>query len=319
MTTETPVLTYQCDLDESFPPLFPAHLRPRLPLLDRAQIAHWHINPRMILQWQAELEPKYAQAVPFYEMLSPQRPILWVREPLYDMLIPYWPSRRILPVLESLLAGHIPSHLSQETLQILWLAWILLPLPPEEIPRCQSQQAHQLRQFLAQNHYLILNQWIHPLQIAAMRTYFRALEQTGALVTQNTAEVVRQCLHNDPFTRFLHYQMTPWLNRVLPKAVKPSYTFVSYYEKTGMAAHKDWEQCAWNLSVMIDPQPEEPPTLNWPLHIQLPEVHVEARLEPGDAILYQGTEYWHWREPLPPGNKATVTLFHFVSQDYVGC
>lgn len=319
MNLFSPSPVYQCPLDWVLPELFPAHLRPRLPPLQAAQTATWTVNPRMILQWETELEPRYAQRVPFYKALSPRRPILWVREPLYETLVPYWPSERMLPVLESLLAGHRPADLSQETLQILWLAWILMPLLPEQYPLHQRQQALYSAQFLKENHYLILNQLVNPLQVAAMRSYFRALQQEGGLTIQETDEVVRCCAHNDPFTRFLHYQITPWLNRVLPEPVKPSYTFVSYYEKTGMAPHKDWEQCVWNLSLLIDPQPEEPPALNWPLHIQLPDAHVEARLEPGDAILYQGTEHRHWREPLPPGNKATVTLFHFVAQDYMGC
>jgi hypothetical protein len=308
-------ILFECPLDRDFPALMSEAVKAQLPALTPQRRAQFSVNPRMVLQQEADLDGDYAERVPYREVFSPRRPLLWVREPLYEMLVPYWPTPELLPIIESLLAGQIPSEISDETFHVLVLARILLLAQPQEYLEFQAQQAQRQKQSLAQERYVIFQQWLNPIQIAALRVYYRQIQAEGYLRVEDSKDVVRTYAHNDPFTCYLHTQMSDWVNRVTPEKVKPSYTFVSYYEQTGMGQHTDWEQCAWNISVMIDPQPEELPTLTWPLFIRTENL-IEARLEPGDAIMYKGIEDPHWRDPLPSGHKATVSLFHFVDQDY---
>lgn len=310
-------IRFVCPLDLSLPELLPVTVRQQLPQLTPEKRALFGINPRMVLQSESELDPTYAERVPYWEAFSQQRPVLWVREPLYEMLLPYWPSPEMQPIIQSLLAGQIPADLSDETFHVLVLARILLLARPHEYVEFQAQMVARMKDKLSQEGYLIFPQWLSPLLLAALRGYYREIEAEGYLHAENSPDAVRTFAHNDPLTCYLHAQMTPWLNRILAEPVKPTYTFVSYYKETGMGKHMDWEQCAWNISVMVDPQPEVAATLTWPLFIQFPETLVEARLEPGDAILYKGTDFPHWREDLPPDHRVTVSLFHFVDQDYV--
>jgi hypothetical protein len=310
-------ITFECPLDLTLPELLPLTVRQQLPQLSPEKRALFGINPRMVLQTEPDLDETYAERVPFREVFSERRPVLWVREPLYEMLLPYWPSPEMQPIIQALLAGQIPPDLSDETFHVLVLARILLLAKPHEYVQFQAQMAALMKAKLEKEQYLIFQQWLSPILLAAMRGYYREIKAEGYLFAENSPDAVRTCAHNDPLTCYLQTQMTGWLNRLLPEAVKPTYTFVSYYDQTGMGKHIDWEQCAWNISVMVDPVPEEAPTLTWPLFIQFPETLVEAHLEPGDAILYKGTDFPHWREDLPPGHRATVSLFHFVHQDYV--
>ncbi|PIQ24027.1 hypothetical protein COW36_05775 [bacterium (Candidatus Blackallbacteria) CG17_big_fil_post_rev_8_21_14_2_50_48_46] len=302
---------FHCPLDLHFPDLMPHHSKAaaqRLPI----QSKQLTINPRMVLQTEAELDPVYAERVPFREVFSAARPILWVRETRYETLVPYWPTAAMLPIIHSLMQGQIPQNLSEETLQVLILARILLPGSLQENLEQQAQVAEETKAFLAEKHYAEFPELLNPIQLAAMRKYYREIQNEGYMHAENSADVNRVFAHNDPLTCYLHFQISAWINKITPEPVIPTYTFVSYYEKTGMGRHIDWEQCAWNISLMVDPQPEEEPTQTWPLCIEFPEQTLETRLLSGDAVIYQGTDYYHWRDPLPEGHKATVSLFHFM-------
>jgi hypothetical protein len=303
-------LPYHCPLAPSLPALLTQPVRQRL----GNPPPHLFINPRMILQRTAQLDEPYASRLPV-DVFASERPVLWVREPFYDLLLPYWPTPDMQPVIEALLQGQIPPGLSPETLHVLILARVLLLAPPALYPGYQQQQAQESRAFLARYDYALISQILNPIQIAALRQHFRELYSTGHLSTEDSVEVNRYFIHNNPFSRFLHVQIATWLNRLVPDPVAATYSFVSYYEKTGMKSHTDQDLCAWNLSLMVDPEPEVEPALTWPLYVQMPEVLVEARLEPGDMILYKGIQYPHWRTPLPAGQRATVCLFHFIAQD----
>ena len=41
-------------------------------------------------------------------------------------------------------------------------------------------------------------------------------------------------------------------------------------------------------------------------------------LQVGDGLVYSGTDLWHWRDALPPGQRAIVCFFHFVPGDFAG-
>ncbi len=50
----------------------------------------------------------------------------------------------------------------------------------------------------------------------------------------------------------------------------------------------------------------------WPICLEVEGETQEVRLEIGDAVLYRGSEFTHWRETLPDGQSVTL-LFCFFS------
>ena len=114
--------------------------------------------------------------------------------------------------------------------------------------------------------------------------------------------------------------------------VEASYNFLSLYTKMGVCApHLDAPSAKWTLDICIDQS--EP----WPIHfsqiVPWPETIEELRaisldqitsdpelefraevLTPGDAILFSGTNQWHFRNALPsgPGKRfCELLFFHF--------
>jgi hypothetical protein len=115
--------------------------------------------------------------------------------------------------------------------------------------------------------------------------------------------------------------------------VEPSYNFLSLYTRMGVCRpHMDSPSAKWTLDICI--AQSEP----WPIHfsqavpwperiedLRQPDVE-ELRsdrelnfsaevLTPGDAVLFSGTNQWHYRDALPPGSGrryCDLLFLHYV-------
>jgi hypothetical protein len=72
----------------------------------------------------------------------------------------------------------------------------------------------------------------------------------------------------------------------------------------------------WNLSLLVDTNPEMDLSGAWPIYLEVAGQVNEARLEMGDGVLYRGTEVPHWRNALPEGQTATLIFCHFVPVEF---
>ncbi|MBT9545395.1 MAG: hypothetical protein IV090_08400 [Candidatus Sericytochromatia bacterium] len=302
-----------CPLDLTWPDLLPENFLKTLPPFNRLLLQQFKPNPE--LEWRP-LEKEHP-TLPFTQWFDFSQRLLWVKEPFYQLVFPYCPSQAALPWLERLLEqGVIPPDIPEVLFHQLALAQVVIPADAQlqaELSQgiCQSAQSA-----LRQQDYVILKHLLNPLQVAAFRDYYRRLEAANYLVTQNIDVSFRQWLHNDLALRFVHHQLLPFIQTLVPEAIKPSYSFASYYQGPGVARHTDRPQCVWNISMMIDPQPES--LENWPLCLEKPEGVVGIMLASGDAALYQGRRWPHWRPDLEPGQRVTVALMHFVPQEFEG-
>jgi hypothetical protein len=161
---------------------------------------------------------------------------------------------------------------------------------------------------------------IRPLQLAALRNYFRLLDQNGYLIKEparGSQSINRYIWHNESVARFVHYQITELVNQVVPEPIKPSYTYLSTYKSGAiLPRHTDREQCVWNLSLLIDTNPEMGFSDSWPICLEIEKEVKAVRLEMGDGVLYRGTEIPHWRDALPEGHTVTLVFCHFVPIDF---
>lgn len=285
----------------------PSHIGLKAPLLGPV---FW--NPLHIWQEDEHLPRQLMhELLPFQQMcLKP--PVLWVKEPVYGQLLPYRMTQGTQQQLK-LLYQQDPQTLSIELKHRLLYAGILQPFSRAQLPLWQNSYVQDLQKTLKQNHYGVLKGFLTPYQIMALRQYYRCLKKEGYLIPEVTPKVNRLYCNQDPITDFMHMQLFPFVQSLVEQEISPSYSFISYYEGGGMGRHRDQERCLWNISVMVDPQPDISPLNHWPLHIAFPDHTLDFSLFSGDAVVYQGTEYTHWREPLDDTQKATVTLFHFHS------
>ena len=134
------------------------------------------------------------------------------------------------------------------------------------------------------------------------------------------------------FTR-LQTSLVDLVSDLAGEPVEPSYNFLSLYTKMGVCRpHLDTPSAKWTLDICI--AQSEP----WPIHfsqaVPWPESAEELQersprslredpalyftaevLTPGDAVLFSGSNQWHYRDALPqrPGRQfCDLLFFHYV-------
>lgn len=175
-----------------------------------------------------------------------------------------------------------------------------------------------LRQSLAEQDYLVLPKLLSPLQLALIRLYVRRLSAEGLM--EYKTDYCRDHHHNEPLMQLLQRELLRVIAKLVPEPVLASYSLLAiYHNQADLPRHVDREQCEWNLSLVLDLEPEARGPDVWPIYLEMAPGDVrKVMLEIGDAVLYSGTRYPHWRDPLPAGHRATVVFFHFVPADYAG-
>lgn len=90
----------------------------------------------------------------------------------------------------------------------------------------------------------------------------------------------------------------------------PTYSFFRMYRRGNiLLRHRDRPSCEISVSLNLGPPLEQP----WPLWMKGPLGESAVELQPGDAVLYRGTECEHWREALHADHLAMVFL-HYVER-----
>lgn len=150
----------------------------------------------------------------------------------------------------------------------------------------------------------------------------------------------RRYAHNLPFFVNIHHQLTDYASDLFGEKVKPSYVFLSLYDKGGKCPlHIDRPQCRYTIDYLIRQEQKSP----WPIavgpqmsdeeraaiEVGHPQTKAEIKkvidatdwttveLAPNDAVCYSGTNSWHYR-PKPSKGTADLVFFHFVPEGFDG-
>ena len=70
------------------------------------------------------------------------------------------------------------------------------------------------------------------------------------------------------------------------------------------------------MSLVLDMQQELAQDSVWPIYLETEQDTVAVKLNLGDALLYPGSHFKHWREAYD--QSVSVVMFHFVTHDYEG-
>ena len=96
------------------------------------------------------------------------------------------------------------------------------------------------------------------------------------------------------------------VEEILGEKLWPTYSFWRpYFLGNDLSKHKDRSSCEISLSVCI-----EKDKINYPLYINDKPFH----LEPGEAVLYEGTKYTHYRKKSE-GDYCANVFIHYVRKD----
>ena len=121
----------------------------------------------------------------------------------------------------------------------------------------------------------------------------------------------RKQVHNHPMFKALHgFIDSDFLFSVFGEEVKKTYVYVSMYDegKGICPGHKDRPQCKYTIDLCINQK--EP----WAINVDGEDYF----LNPGDALLYSGTDHWHYREKIQENNFCDLAFFHFVPINFEG-
>jgi hypothetical protein len=309
---------FACPLDDSSRRLLPYRERVEHEgETETAPLASLELNPRIALQTGDELPARFAARLSSLDRFSPARPLLWVEDAGTQVLAPYWPSPLQAKLVERLEAGTLsPFELEPDIARRFADAQILLaPGEAEERAKRWQRACEGLHRALQTRQHAVLRKIIHPLQLAALRRYFRALDAQGHLKASSNRHYAhnRRSTYDEETSRFVQHQITALVNRITPAPVRPSHCQVSVYQPGAfLRRHKDQPQYVWNLSLVVDAEPELERERAWPINLEVEGRTEEVRLEIGDAVLYRGSEFAHWRDALPDDQSVTL-LFCFFS------
>ncbi|MDQ1591342.1 MAG: hypothetical protein QOG71_1969 [Pyrinomonadaceae bacterium] len=320
---------FECALDDSTRALIPYRERdaraaaaaagvPRAAgTLQTTPTAALELNPHLFLQTGDDAPAHLAARVPFLDRFSPRRPLLWVEDTGTETLAPYWLMPEHARLFVQLKEGKVaPAELDADTSARFAEARILIA-PEEDAARADNwrRACEELRRDLQSEQHAVMRKIIHPLQLAALRRYFRALDARGHLKASSNKHYAhrRRSIYDEETARFVQQQINALVNRITPAPVRPSHCQVSVYQPGAfLRRHKDQPQYVWNLSLVVDAEPESEEANAWPICVEVEGRAREVRLEIGDAVLYRGAEFTHWRDVLPDGESVTM-LFCFFS------
>ena len=107
---------------------------------------------------------------------------------------------------------------------------------------------------------------------------------------------VMECLLSD---------LQPAVEALSGVSLFPTFAYFRIY-KSGdiLKKHKDRPSCEITVTLCLGYAAPKP----WPIRITGPQGSTSVDLEPGDALVYRGTECDHWREPFVGEHNAHVFL-----------
>ncbi len=101
------------------------------------------------------------------------------------------------------------------------------------------------------------------------------------------------------------------VEEVLGEKIYPTYYYDRFYFKgCQLEKHVDRGACEISISMHISTNA----TYDWPLYFQVNDKVIPVTPKAGEAVLYKGIEFEHWRDPLE-GDRNTYfhqIFFHYV-------
>jgi hypothetical protein len=321
LTAALPPGQFHCLLDE-----VPLHLIPRHRLESRRQwqnLAHRQLflNPECSVlppgRVPAELEPHRDLLKNF----SLQGTVAWVRDLATGSLSPFWFGPRLEAAVSRLRAGEpVPDSVSGD--ERFWLAAAGILIPADHAERRLAEWAEVVRkgvQQFRQKGYVPLANLIHPLNLAALRRYYRHAIRREVIRLGDEQSPRRYVAHNESVARFFHHQIANAVSAVVGEPVKPSYVYLaSYLSGAELKKHTDRAQCEFSVTLCLDFSPEPELETSWPIRLDTGEGVVAVYQALGDGLVYRGTKVPHYRDVLVEGHTSTSIFFHYVPADFSG-
>ena len=119
-------------------------------------------------------------------------------------------------------------------------------------------------------------------------------------------------VYGDPAFDHLGVFCLPLIEAVVQKDLAPTYTYARIYQPGAeLKIHKDRPSCEHSVSLCLN----QDLISEWPLMFEDFNSEIGgANLNPGDGVVYKGTDLKHWREPFK-GNRQCQLFMHYVDKN----
>ncbi len=165
-----------------------------------------------------------------------------------------------------------------------------------------------------------LNNIVHNDLLSILQEYYRTTI-TNKVWILGDKQSNRFKAHNEPLSRFLHYELLPLIEKITSKKLRPTYTYLSSYIKDcDLPAHTDREDCEYTVSFLVNKD------MDWPIYLHKikqsvpnkgrsgynPPLEECIKLEGniGGFIMFCGTDHLHFRE-IYNGEFYDILLLHY--------
>jgi hypothetical protein len=170
----------------------------------------------------------------------------------------------------------------------------------------------------------IVNNVLEPSVLEVFKKYYRRTIDNKTWVLGDR-QSNRYKAHNEPMSRFLHYECLPLIETIVGKKMKPTYTYLSAYVKgADLPQHTDRPECEYTVSFVVD----KPEGSEWNIYLHKPQQPVKYKgrydkkppieeceavdCDAGGLMMFQGTDHIHFREKLEH-EYYNVLLLHYCS------
>jgi predicted 2-oxoglutarate/Fe(II)-dependent dioxygenase YbiX len=123
-----------------------------------------------------------------------------------------------------------------------------------------------------------------------------------------------QSIHGAEIFDKLMLELLPSFEKITSKKLHPTYSYARlYYPGSELHNHIDRESCEISATITIGFDGDV-----WPIYMgdDIEKSNAsQIKMNIGDAVLYRGTEKYHWREKYTEGNWQAQVFLHYVDAD----
>ena len=167
------------------------------------------------------------------------------------------------------------------------------------------------QQLFEENGYVVIRQFIPRVMCDYISENIKVLE-ANSYFGYNDGQVEKALSGAAPIvTEMLLDVMTPVLAQAINCELYPTYSYLRIYLKgADLERHQDRPSCEVSATVPLSYDSH----YAWPIFIETRNQVKAIELEPGDALIYKGTEVPHWREAFE-GERQVQVFLHYVKQN----
>jgi hypothetical protein len=291
---------------------FPKYICSPSSPLDKSETSDTVLNPNIQFSRPKEIE---AMNENYYEGFDSASNI-WVQDSFTNV---WWPYAIKEELVEAISENKIKS-LNHNEKALLSEIGILLPKSYEQMNKAKLKQ---LQNEYQNNNSVHITKLINSHTRTALARYYKELEKQGFLRLGDFQSYNRYWAHNDNMNRFLQAQLYPIISKIVQEEWRPAFSYyVAYKSGSSLKKHIDRSQASLSLSLLIEYGNEQGEAHDdWAFYVEKEkgnDEYYEYIIGKGNAGLFLGNDYVHYRLPLKKDHYSMSMLMHFVPLEFEG-